>query len=231
MRTPLLLGALATPALPAATFLTPVRAFMPRLAGHGAPDHVALTFDDGPDPRSTPHFLEVLRRRGIHATFFLIGEQLSRNPYLGKEIAAAGHEVAVHGWRHQCVLGRGRVYDDLARTHDLIARITGVRPRWYRPPYGVLSWPALLAARLLDLTPVLWSSWGRDWTANATPASVFRTVTRDLHGGGTVLLHDSDRYAAVDSWRSALGALPLLLDECSRRQFGIGPLRDHKITV
>jgi peptidoglycan/xylan/chitin deacetylase (PgdA/CDA1 family) len=223
-----LLGA-ALPALPALTFVTPVRALLPRLRGIGSDHHIALTFDDGPDPRSTPHFLDLLRERGVHATFFMVGEQLSHNRRLGKEIAAAGHEIAVHGWHHRNVLTRGSaaVYDDIASAHDLIADVTGTQPRWYRPPYGVLSWPALSAAQRLGMTPVLWTAWGRDWTARATPASVFQTTARGLRGGATILLHDSDRYAAVGSWRATLGAVALLLDECERRQLSPGPLRTH----
>jgi peptidoglycan/xylan/chitin deacetylase (PgdA/CDA1 family) len=222
-------GMLGAAALPAMTFLTPVRALLPRLRGIGAGNHVALTFDDGPDQRSTPHFLNLLRQRGIHATFFMVGEQLTRNVSLGKEIAAAGHEVAVHGWSHRNVLVRNpkAIYDDLAATYDLVADVTGTQPRWYRPPYGVLSWPALSAVQRLGLTPVLWTSWGWDWSARATSASVSRTVIRDLRGGATILLHDSDRYAALGSWRATLGAVPSLLNECEHRELTVGPLREH----
>jgi peptidoglycan/xylan/chitin deacetylase (PgdA/CDA1 family) len=220
-------------ALPVLTFLTPVRAQLPRLRGIGLPDHVALTFDDGPDPRSTPRFLDVLRERGVKATFFMVGEQLSRNPALGAQIAAEGHEVAVHGWHHRNLLGRGRraTYDDLAAACDLIADVTGEVARWYRPPYGILSRPALSAVQRLDLSPVLWTCWGRDWTARATPESVLRAVNRGMRRGATVLLHDSDRYAAVGSWRATLGALPALLDECEQKRLRVGPLAEHGVDL
>ncbi|GAA5022832.1 hypothetical protein GCM10025734_79430 [Kitasatospora paranensis] len=100
-------------------------------------------------------------------------------------------------------------------------------PRWYRPPYGVLSLAALAAARRLDLTPVLWTHWGRDWTAAATPDSVLRTLTRAPLGGGTVLLHDSDVTSAPGAWRSALGALPGLLEQCRKQGLTVGPLGEH----
>jgi hypothetical protein len=74
---------------------------------------------------------------------------------------------------------------------------------------------------------VLWSAWGQDWTSVATPESVFRLVARDLRGGGTVLLHDSDCTSKPRSWRSTLGALPLLLDHCAEQGWRVGPLRDH----
>jgi peptidoglycan/xylan/chitin deacetylase (PgdA/CDA1 family) len=215
---------------PAALFVPAVRgAVAPGLAGLGRADHVALTFDDGPHPRSTPHFLAALAEQDVRATFFVLGRELARNPGLGREIAAAGHEIAVHGWDHRCLLRRRptAIHDDLARTIDLIQDTTGRRPRWFRAPYGVFSTASLLAARRLGLTPVLWTCWGMDWTRRATPASVAATVRRRLRGGGTILLHDSDVEATVGSWRSALGALPDVLTGCRAQGLTVGPLAEH----
>jgi peptidoglycan/xylan/chitin deacetylase (PgdA/CDA1 family) len=222
--------AVAAHAAPALASIAPLRRrLLPGLSGMGQSDHVALTFDDGPDPRSTPAFLDLLRAHRVQATFFLLGEMLSRAPELGAELVAAGHEVAVHGWQHRCLLARGprSTYDDLARARDLIAAVTGRQPRWFRPPYGVLTTSALNAARRLDLTPVLWTAWGRDWEARATPESVLATVTGRLRGGGTVLLHDSDCTSTPDSWRRTLAALPELIDGVRARQLRIGPLSEH----
>ncbi|MGH3492510.1 MAG: polysaccharide deacetylase family protein [Sciscionella sp.] len=224
------LGGVAAAALPAATSWTAMRSrLLPSLAGIGSPDHVALTFDDGPLPLVVPRFLEVLARYEVHATFFLLAEQLQRDPAAGKALVAAGHEVAVHGYEHRCVALRGPAATrrDLTLARERIVELTGTEPVWYRPPYGVLSWPALITARQLGLTPVLWTSWGRDWRAKATPDSVLRTVTATLRGGGTVLLHDSDTQSATGSWRATLGALPRLLDECARRGLRVGPLAEH----
>lgn len=215
---------------PGITGLAPVRnAFFPGLSGPGLPDHVALTFDDGPDQTATPLFLETLRERGVRATFFLLGSQVARLPRLAAEITSGGHEVAVHGWDHKYLPLRGPLstYDDLARTADLIATATGVAPRYFRPPYGVLSGPALVAARRLGLKTVLWSCWGREWTQGATPESVYATLLADLRGGATVLLHDSDCTSPAGSAEAALGALPLLLDECEWRGLKVGPLGEH----
>ncbi|MFK0025968.1 hypothetical protein [Streptomyces sp. NPDC090798] len=74
---------------------------------------------------------------------------------------------------------------------------------------------------------MLWTCWGEDWTARAIPESVHRTVTADLDGGGTILLHDSDCTSAPGAWRSALGALPRILDTCTERGYEVGPLCDH----
>ena len=116
-------GALAATALawhagPALTSIGPLRTRLtPALAGVGDPGHVALTFDDGPHPLSTPRFLEVLDRLGVRATFFLLGRWAARAPGLVKEITGAGHEIGLHGYDHRCLLLRGprATYTDLAR--------------------------------------------------------------------------------------------------------------------
>jgi peptidoglycan-N-acetylglucosamine deacetylase len=218
---------------PAVAALGPARRRLtPALAGVGDRGHVALTFDDGPDPRSTPAFLAALAERRVLATFFLLGESVARWPALARELVDAGHEVGVHGWDHRCLARRGprATHAELAMAHGVIADRTGRAPLWYRPAYGVATLAALRSARRLGLTPVLWTDWGRDWTGAATAESVFRTVTRDLAGGATVLLHDCPAgQAAPHAWRATLGALPALLEHCARRGLRVGPLGEHSI--
>ncbi|OIJ65340.1 polysaccharide deacetylase family protein [Streptomyces mangrovisoli] len=219
-------------AAPVISTFGPLRnAVMPRLSGRGRPDHIALTFDDGPDHLATPHFLARLDARGVRATFFLLGSMLVRSPGLAKEMAAAGHEIAVHGWHHRPLLLRGprATYDDLARARDAVADVTGTPPTLFRPPYGVMTTAAHLACRRLGMTPVLWTCWGEDWRGRATPRSVQDTVLRDLRGGGTILLHDSDCTSATGSWRTTLAALPGILDVCEEAGWRIGPLREHGV--
>jgi peptidoglycan/xylan/chitin deacetylase (PgdA/CDA1 family) len=226
----LALGCAVTHAGPGVTALGPVRRqFFPRLSGLGRSGHVAVTFDDGPDPAWTPAFLEVLATWQVRATFFMLGSMAAAAPGLAAEVAAAGHEVAVHGWAHRYTVLRGprAVAGDLARARDAVADATGAQPRFYRPPYGVLSAGALAAARRLRLTPVLWTCWGREWTAGASPRSVFTTLTQHLAGGATVLLHDSDCTSPPGSAAAALGALPLLLEECAIRGLVAGPVAEH----
>jgi peptidoglycan-N-acetylglucosamine deacetylase len=225
------LGSLAVvQAAPATTTFGPMRKrLFPGLSGRGDRNHVALTFDDGPDPESTPQFLSVLTGLQVSATFFVLGEMLQAAPDLGRKVAAEGHEVAVHGWTHRSMLLRSPMsaYDGLARTRDLIERTTGTRPRYFRPPYGVLSAAALIAARRAGLQTVLCTGWGEDWTARASAASVFATLAPDIVGGATLLLHDSDCTSAAGAWQSALGALPLVMDRCRTRGLAVGPLREH----
>ncbi|GGQ73289.1 polysaccharide deacetylase familiy protein [Streptomyces griseorubens] len=215
---------------PAATWLPVVRRRLtPRLAGVGHPRHVALTFDDGPDPVSTPRFLDALDGLGARATFFVLGDAVVRHPGVVRETVRRGHEVAVHGWSHDrpWLPAPARDVRALRRAVEAVQDVTGVAPRWYRPPYGILTSGRWAAARAAGLRPVLWTAWGRDWTATATPASVRATVEADLGGGGTVLLHDTDRTAAPGSWRATLGALPDLVADWRAAGWTVGPLTDH----
>ena len=222
--------ALAAHVAPALASIDPVRrVFAPRLAGLGDPGHVALTFDDGPDPASTPEMLRVLDRLGWRATFFMLGDMVRRAPGLAGEVAAAGHEVAVHADRHVSMLRRAPrgAFDDIERARDALVDATSVEPRWFRPPYGTLSAGALRGARRLGLETVLWTSWGRDWRPDATPESVVHDVLRGHVPGGTVLLHDSDCTSSPGSWHATAGALPLLADELAGLALRVGTIGDH----
>jgi peptidoglycan-N-acetylglucosamine deacetylase len=181
-------------------------------------DGVALTFDDGPHPQGTPAVLESLREAGAEATFFLAGEQVLRRPALAAEIVAAGHRVELHCHRHrnQLRLTPADLLADCERARAAIEEAGGQAVRDYRPPYGIFSAAGLRAIRSRGWRPVLWSRWGRDWSARATPASIARKATADVAAGDIVLLHDADYYSARGSWVRTAAALPTILEELER---------------
>ena len=223
-------AALAAQLGPAATWLPRVRRSMaPALLGLGAVDSVALTFDDGPHPEGTRRILGELDRLGWKATFFLIGGQARRHRDVVREVIDAGHEVALHGDEHRYLIARWPhdVYDDLRRCRDSVGDLVGTEPTWWRPPYGVLSGPALAAARVLHLRPVLWSAWGRDWRAEATAQSVVDDLESGQVAGGALLLHDSDITSTPESWRTTLASLPLLADRLAVRGLRVRALTEH----
>jgi peptidoglycan-N-acetylglucosamine deacetylase len=206
---------------------------LPGLAGVGRSGHVALTFDDGPDPVATPAFLDILDELGWRGTFFLLGTQVQRDPALARAIVERGHEVGVHGMVHTSHLRRPWTWTtaDVRAAVAVVADATGVVPTWFRPPYGALSASSLVAAGRTGTRTVLWTTWGRDWRPDATPASVAATVARTEYPGPTVLLHDSDISSAPGSWRAALGALPLLADRWRTAGWSVGTLGDHEIAA
>ena len=202
-------------------FVPALAAHVPRLASaYGierrleSQARVALTFDDGPHAHGTPAVLDELARHSASATFFLVGEQVAQRPTLAREIVDAGHEVAVHGYRHSLLLRRRvrELSEDLDRAVAVIADATGVAPALYRPPYGVFSSGALAHVRERGWRPLLWSTWGRDWERRATPRSIAANATARLRPGDVVLLHDSDAYSSADSWRMTAAALPSVLE-------------------
>ncbi len=217
---------------PAATWLTELRSRrFPALAGQGHRGHIALTFDDGPDPESTPRFLDVLDGLGVRATFFVLGENVALHRATAREAARRGHELAVHGWTHDrpWLPSPARDAREVLRAVAAVAEVAGRPPRWYRPPYGILTSGRWAAARRAGLRPVLWTAWGKDWRADATPESVRATVAADLRGGGTVLLHDTDHASTPGSWHTTLDALPGLVRDCREAGLEVGPLGEHGV--
>jgi len=180
---------------------------------------VALTFDDGPHPHGTPAVLEALAAAGARATFFLVGEQVRREPALAREIVAAGHTVALHGDRHllQLRVPPRALAADLDRGHAAIAEATGVEPRRYRPPFGIFSPAGLAIVRRRGWAPLLWSRWGHDWRLHRTPGQIAAELTERLAPGDVLLLHDADHYSQPGCWQRTVAALPAVLAEIERR--------------
>jgi peptidoglycan-N-acetylglucosamine deacetylase len=184
-------------------------------SGHG----YGLTFDDGPHPQGTPAVLEILAQERVRATFFLVGEQVRRNPEIAREIVGAGHGVALHCDRHRNLLRLGprQVREDIDRALDTIETVTGRRVTLYRPPYGVLNAAALSVARGRGWRTLLWSHWGRDWEARATPESIASRLTEGVSDGAVLLAHDADDYSAPGSWERTAAALPRVLHTLGER--------------
>ena len=222
---PRVLGGLATLAMAAYALPALAAAWPPLRRPLGIEDRTAsgggyaLTFDDGPHPQGTPAMLEILARAGARATFFLVGEQVQRDPALAREIVAAGHRVGLHCHRHRNLLRLTppQVREDIARAQALIEDATGAGTECYRPPYGVLNASALRLARARGWRTLLWSHWGRDWEARATPGSIFALCTTGAGAGAVLLLHDADDYAAPGSWRRTAAALPRIIDALAQR--------------
>ncbi|MEK6250653.1 MAG: polysaccharide deacetylase family protein [Actinomycetota bacterium] len=219
------MGLVAGHALPSVAPLVPRLAAALRIPTRLTdPGAVAITFDDGPDPEGTAAVLSVLDRERVGATFFLVGEQVRRNPSLAAEIVAAGHAVQLHGDRHrnQLRLTPGQIRDDLQRGAEAIEEATGRATPFYRPPYGIFSAVGLRTVNRSPCEPLLWSRWGRDWRGRATGASVASDATRGLEGGDVILLHDADNYSDSECWRATASALPRIIEVVRHR--GLRPI-------
>ena len=170
--------------------------------------HATLTFDDGPHPEGTPAVLDALDETGTKAIFFLVGEQAERYPELVTEVERRGHEIGIHCYEHkvQARLSAAAVEHDMTRAIEVI----GPR-RFHRPPLGIYAPAGLRLARELELQPLLWSRWGKDWRKFTTPERIAARATRELSAGDVVLLHDADHYSSKGSWQRTVAALPEIL--------------------
>ncbi len=175
---------------------------------------VAITFDDGPDPVGTPRLLDMLKERGIKATFFLIGRSVTTWPEVVRRIAAEGHEVANHSWSHPQLtsLRESRVVSELQTTHDAIVKACGVAPLLYRPPYGAtrLSQQKMIHDRF-RYPCILWDVDPLDWQSPRSSTKVHDRVLAQTKAGSIILCHDI-HHETVD-------AMPSTLDDLKARGF------------
>jgi peptidoglycan/xylan/chitin deacetylase (PgdA/CDA1 family) len=178
---------------------------------------VALTFDDGPDPATTPQVLDVLQERQVRATFFVVGKRAEQHPELVRRALAEGHLVENHTWSHPplfCFLTPGRLRDEIEKCTETLCRIGGRRPRYFRSPVGLRH--ALLRPylRRAGLEFISWRIWSRD-TRNVNSGALTARILSEVMPGDIVLLHDR-RAGGVDV---LLGVLPRVIDELRARGF------------
>lgn len=161
---------------------------------------IALTFDDGPDPLYTPRLLDLLKRKGIKATFFVLGSKAEQYPELTRRIYMEGHQIGIHNYTHlpNWLMSPRRVREmHVQRTADIVERITGERPTFYRPPWGILNVGDLFTLRK-TYRIVLWSVMGRDWGRARKSKPLKERILSQLEPGSIILLHDSgDTWGAV----------------------------------
>ena len=216
----------------------PLKGSRPLLAARG--DHlqspqrdpgrrIALTFDDGPDPRWTPRVLEVLRRGRVPGTFFMVGSQAARHPNVVRDVERAGHEIGNHTFTH-AGMSAGPAWLRRAQVHlteAVLVGITGHYPRFIRPPYSATS-DAVTPADERALAKAAGSRYiialadydSRDWT-NPGVAKVVRNAMPPAGRGGVIMLHDSggDR-------RQTVAALARIIPKLRARGYRFVPLRD-----
>jgi peptidoglycan-N-acetylglucosamine deacetylase len=197
---------------------------------HGPPEQplIALTFDDGPERGVTDRLLDVLAEHEVKATFFCVGDQVERDPELGREIIARGHEVGSHTQSHLNHHEREpEALQDFLNGVETIEQILGVQPRFYRPPYGHFAHRVLAGAEQLQITPVFWSAWGMDWLPDSANTIADRVI-EDLTQGSIVLLHDSASYTDKrKDCTPTIEAVDLVLEEADRRD--LRPVTLHQL--
>jgi peptidoglycan/xylan/chitin deacetylase (PgdA/CDA1 family) len=200
-----------------------------RVAG---PHCIALTFDDGPDPVYTPKLLDLLREKGVKATFFVVGKRAEQHPEVVRRAWAEGHLIGNHTWSHYplfCFLMPRRLRTEIERGTESIRRICGFRPRLFRSPVGLRH--PLLAPYLQNagLEYISWRIRTRD-TLTANPSVLARRILSKASIGDIILLHDR----LPGGTDAMLEALPRVIDQLRERGFQFvlaGPREDASGTL
>lgn len=174
----------------------PLRRIFPQVlwSGNSTGRQIALTYDDGPDLHDTPRILEVLARYQVHATFCVLGEKLEAWPQLAREIAAAGHQIGLHGYRHRpfVVEAPNALRAQLAYTRQLVATLCRRDPaevRDVRPPYGLFTPASLRLLQTWGYRPMIGSVVPLHWLQPAE--RTVQEVTRQVAAGSLLVLHES----------------------------------------
>jgi peptidoglycan-N-acetylglucosamine deacetylase len=197
--------------------------------GDPGPHRVALTFDDGPDPKWTPHILDILRDKKAPAAFFVLGTQAQHYPDLVERIVRKGHEIGNHSYTHQNLAEAGdqQIELELNATTRLIEAVTGRSTAYFRPPYNSDGTPvepgelrALRVARDLGYLTVTQSIDPDDWEKPGAEALLRRVKAQRAAGGAVILLHDGGGERS-----QTIAALPAIIDYLRERGDEIVPLR------
>jgi len=167
---------------------------------------VALTFDDGPDHAGDTAVLDILKARGVSATFLVIGSKVRAGADIVKRAVAEGHEIGNHSWSHPMMteIPVERVAPELAETNAALAAI-GVRPTWFRPPFGDFDDDTVTAARAAGLRTVTWTLDTRDWKDGVDAAAIEARVPKLMKPGSIVLMH-STRAASTHALNTLIDA-------------------------
>ncbi len=182
---------------------------------------LAITIDDGPDPRVTPATLDLLAEWRVHATFFCIAERAREHPALVRRIVAAGHGIGNHSRFHShrfSLLGPRGFEREIASAQDLVADVCGVRPHCFRAPAGLRNPLLDPVLHRLGLHLVSWTRRGFD-TREAQAGRVLARLQRGLAGGDILLLHDGHARRTDADQPVLLAVLPPLLKRC--RELGL----------
>jgi peptidoglycan/xylan/chitin deacetylase (PgdA/CDA1 family) len=201
------------------TFAPRSRVFGAPATALARPGELALTFDDGPDPRHTVAIAQLLAERGHRATFFVLGRAVRAHPDTAAAVRAAGHELASHGDDHRllALASPAAVRAQLRAAEDAVRQATGEPPApLFRAPHGVRSPWLARVARAAGYRVCAWDGSVFD-TAPPGVAAIVERVRPLLRPGAVILLHDGDGSGAGDSREQTVAALPLILDEVERR--------------
>lgn len=156
----------------------------------GSPE-IHLTFDDGPNPATTPYLLELFEQEGVKATFFVIGNQVEKHEDLLLEVSKHGHTIGNHTYNHVFlpILSRQKMEKEILTTNQRITDVTGQPPKLFRPPFGIADKKAHLFLQEQGMKTVYWSAFSEDWR-QIGEHSVVERLSKYAVPGGIMIMHE-----------------------------------------
>lgn len=186
-------------------------------------DCVAITYDDGPVPGTTPQILDILKRKNVHATFFVVGQNVAAYPELLRRIRDEGHTIANHTYTHPDLARQadGTIASQLDDTGAAIAHAANVNPQWMRPPYGSYDSRVAAQAGQRGMAVAIWDVDTSDWQHRNAATTCSRAVA-GAKSGSIILMHDIhqptvDATECVIDGLRAKGLRPVGMDELIKR--------------
>ncbi|MBI0577360.1 polysaccharide deacetylase family protein [Neobacillus cucumis] len=180
---------------------------------------IAFTFDDGPNRIFTPQLLDLLKANNIKATFFVVGSKAEKYPELIERMHEEGHLIGIHNYVHKSnwVMSPWKIRQDLDKSASIIEKITGERPIYYRPPWGLMN---LFDFFLMKSYKIIhWSVMAEDWKSRGGSEKVKNILLQKIKQGDVILLHDCGETIGADAHApmNTIDALKDVLKELSRR--------------
>ncbi len=197
----------------------------------GPHSHLAsITFDDGPSATYTPQILDVLKDKGVKATFFVVGDHVRKYPDVARRIVAEGHDIGNHTYSHRDLVGvtRQLVLNQLGAADKAIREVTGAETSLFRPPRGLFSQAVRgVVVDELGYQIVMWTVSSLDWRS-PSPARIARRVRHHIRPGGIVLFHDSGSWIRREGGTRAntVAALPVVIDELRASGYRLLPVSE-----
>ncbi|WP_280769373.1 polysaccharide deacetylase family protein [Salipaludibacillus daqingensis] len=187
-------------------------------SGDGEQKQVALTFDDGPDILYTTQILEILKEKGVPATFFVVGQQVEKHPEMMKRIVDEGHAFGNHSFTHSLFpdIQSSDVQNELRQTQDIISDTVGRQSDLFRPPFGALTRADEELIHRIGFRSIMWSVDTMDWSG-LSGDEIYSTVINEISPGGIVLQHNIDWNP--ENLKGTVDALPKIIDELQRQGY------------
>jgi peptidoglycan/xylan/chitin deacetylase (PgdA/CDA1 family) len=210
--------------IPRSSLLGPNITRLPQAAAQRG--EVAITIDDGPDPKVTPQVLDILDRYQARATFFCIGKLAVKHPELCREIVRRGHNVENHSLSHNwyfSLLDPWSIHREVFRAQNVLSEISGQTPRFFRPTAGLRNPELEPVLAHCELRLCSWSKRGFDTRVGDADA-VLNSLIHDLKGGDILLLHDGSAALTPEGKPVILDVLPRLLDNLAQQNL-------HSVTL